>query len=143
MKTEISYDEALQKLDSYKDGDTLSIEDTIDTIDIISTLSKIHSNDKVEDNWDDFGDMLNDIKQHAKNNNHAIVMADRPTQLRLGWRCENTGKTWSIKIGKLREYIDKLGASDEEFNKRKANILRDIFATQDGKKELLDAINDK
>ena len=140
MKTEISYDEALQKLDSYKDGETLSQEDSMD---IISALSKVHANDKVDDNWDDFDAMIKDMQEHAKDHDQAIVMADRPTQLRLAWKCEHTGKTWSIKIGKLREYLNQLEASDEEFDKRKANILRDIFMTQEDKKELLASINDK
>ena len=138
MKTKISYEEALQKLGTYKNGETLSMEDAME---IIPALTEVHINDPVEDNWDDFDAMIQDMKQHAKNHNQAIVMADRPTQLRLAWKCEDTGKTWSIKIGKLREYIKQLDSSDEELDKRKANILTNVFMTQDGKIELLLAIN--
>ena len=125
MKTEISYEEALQKLDSYANGEMISEEDTID---IVSAISKVHENDVVDDNWDDFGAMLEDIKNYTRDTGNFVVLSDKPMQLRIGYACSKTNRSWSCKISKLREYFDKLLKSGEE---EKSDALRKSFTTQE------------
>lgn len=84
--------------------------------------------------------MLQDMKQHALNNGQAIEIADRPTELRWAWKCKNTGKTWSIRIGTLKKYQESLNLGDGS-NKKKADILARLMQTQEGKQNLLDVIN--
>jgi len=94
----------------------------------------------VSDSWDDFDAMLQDMKQYALNNGQAIEMADRPAELRWGWKCKNTGKTWSIGIGTLKKYKESLNLGND-VDQKKADVLARTMQTQEGKQNLLDVIN--
>jgi hypothetical protein len=132
----LSYEEALQKLDSYDNGEMISEEDTID---ILPAISKVHENDVVDDNWDDFGAMLEDIKKYTRETGNSVVLSDKPMQLRIGYACSKTNRSWSCKIRKMREYFDKLLESGEE---EKSNALRKSFMTQEGREVLLAVLNE-
>jgi hypothetical protein len=108
MKKELTYVEALEKLTTIADSlDKKQDELSPEMAEIISTLTKIHKNDTVGDNWDDLFAMFDDIREHAKNNDRAVIEEDRPRQLRLAWRCTNTNKTWSIKIANVKKIIKR------------------------------------
>jgi len=92
--------------------------------------------ENANDNWDDFDAMLQDMKQYALNNGQVIEMADRPMQLRWAWKCKNTGKSWSIKISTLKEYIQSL-------DQKKQATFSKILSSQEGKQGLLNIINGK
>lgn len=119
--------------------DTVKIEPT-KVSEAMEALKTLFGNEVAEDSWDDFGEMLQDMRQHALNNGQAIEIADRPHQLRLGWMCMNTGKTWSIRIRDVKKYKDALEQGDDS-EKNKSDILKRAFATQEGKQNLLDVIN--
>jgi hypothetical protein len=137
MTKEITYTEALEKLTAIADNlnkkqDELSPE----MAEIISALTKVHKDDAVDDNWDDLFAMFDDIREHAKNNDRAVIEEDRPHQLRLAWRCTNTNKTWSIRITNVKK---SLGNSEPS---RKELVGRAIM-TQDGKIALTASLNSK
>jgi len=99
MTKEITYDEALQKLVKFADAlDKDQSELTPEMAEIITALTNVHKDDPVGDSWTDVWAMMEDIREHAKNNGRAIVNADMPMQLRLAWHCTNTNKSWSIRI---------------------------------------------
>jgi hypothetical protein len=88
-----------------------------------------------EDSWDDAKLMFEDIREHAKNNGRAVIEEDRPINLRLAWRCQNTEKTWSIRITNFK-------ASFENVSEHK-DIMRRALMTQEGKHNLTAMLNDK
>ena len=104
-------------------------------------LQKLNDELSVEDNWDDFDAMIQDMKQHAKDNGQAIVMNDQPYLFRFGWLCKQTGKSWSMRIKQFRKYTEELKNSDDEFKQKKSLILTSAFLTQEGKYNLLAVIN--
>jgi len=102
----------------------------------------VHGDDDTEDNWDDFDAMIKDMQEHVKNNGlPSIRIEDRPFQLRFGWRCLDTNKTWSIKIKTFKKYCESLEISGDEFKRQKAKLLKQAIMTQDGKLNLLAVIN--
>ena len=92
------------------------------------------------DSWDNYLDMLNDMKAHAKVNEGAIVQEDRPMELKLAYRCTNTNKTWSCKITNIRKTADELIKNGES---EKADLIFKANATEEGKNNLLAVINGK
>lgn len=62
----------------------------------------------MSDYYDDLVTMFRDIFIHSMNNGNAIVSADYPKALLLGWCCENTGKLFQIKLGTIRRCPDLL-----------------------------------
>ena len=71
----------------------------------LNRLTKLCKDIIPEDNWDNLLDMINDIREHAKNNGRNIIEEDRPLSLRLAWRCQTTDKTWSISV---ENYINQV-----------------------------------
>jgi hypothetical protein len=86
--------------------------------------------------WEDFIAMLKDMKEHAAANGGAIVQEDRPMQLRWGYRCQNTGKTWSIRIADLKKSMDNMPPD-------KAEVMLLVVLTKKSKEKLLAVINGK
>jgi len=134
MSKEYTYEEACNKLIEIADV----LEQPEEGNAIMSALIGRHKNDVVNDGWEDFFAMVNDMKTHALANGQAIEIQDRPMQLRWGWRCTKTGKTWSIKISDLKKYINSL-----EEQKNTIELLRRTVQTQKGKETLLAIINGK
>lgn len=52
--------------------------------------------------WTNIWDMLVDIRKHARDNGRDIVKADIPEELRCGYKCNVTGKTWTIRIADVK-----------------------------------------
>lgn len=104
----------------------------------INQMMKEDSAKYPEDNWDNYLDMLEDIKTHANANGGAIFSEDRPMQLKLAYRCANTGKTWACKITNLKKTIDELRKNNEN---EKADLLVKAHSTVEGKENLLKVIN--
>jgi hypothetical protein len=128
-----TYDEAIDKIENLSKETWDSEEHNA----IMSSLIDRHKDDIVDDDWEDFYAMISDMKAHALINGQAIEIQDRPIQLRWGWRCVNTRKTWSIKISALRKHINSL---EDQVN---SDILKRSMSTQEGKNNLLDFINGK
>lgn len=138
MNKELNYDEAIAKL--IKIADALEKKEKDEAVspemfEIITALTKVHGNDPADDNWTDIYDMMEDMMEHAKNNGRALVSADRPTQLRLGWECKNTGKTWSIRITAFKNTLHR------KFSDKAMEIVSRSIMTQAGKQSLTDFIN--
>jgi hypothetical protein len=134
-----TYEEVLQKLTEIADAlDQDPTTLTSEMLQIISAISVKHGADPVDDSWDNVWDMFEDIREHAKNNERCIVNEDKPMQLRLGWRCTKTNKTWSIRISDFKKTAEASGV-----NKAKGEILLQCLRTQDGKKALTDSLNSK
>ena len=87
-----------------------------------------------EDNYDDFIQMIQDMKKHASENGGQIACADLPHQMRMGYVCMNTGKTWSIRLKTMKKCLDEMPAN------KKALLMR-AFQTSEGKQNLVDVIN--
>jgi len=140
MSKKYTYEEALRNVEK------LSKEnwDEEESNAVLSALIDQHRNDNSDDNWDDFGEMMIDMKNHAQNNGRAIIEEDRPVQLRIAYRCTNTNKTWSIKINKLRDYTEKLKATGEQLDsgKNKGDVISLAMSSQEGKQKLLEMINE-
>ena len=137
MKKELTYDEAMKVLADAPDGSSLDVETSLD---VISALSKIHKDDPSYDDYDDVFNMLYDMKLHATNNGQAIIQEDNPIQLRIGYRCTNTNKTWSIRISNLKRSVEK----EEKFgDAKKADLINRAIKSQQGRENLLKAINSK
>lgn len=103
----------------------------------INDLSSQQTVKKSNDEWTDFIEMYDDIREYAKNNGRQIISADRPTQLKFGWQCEATGKTWAIRITDLRKSLEK-------YRKDNPNdpLIR-AFSSSDGKANLTSVLNGK
>lgn len=135
MTKELSHNKALEKLRDIanvldQDRNELSTE----MAEIISALSKT-SPDTVDDNWDNVWEMMDDIKEHAKNNGRSVIEEDRPHELRLAWRCTNTNKTWSIRITNFRKTANDRNGGLE--------LLDRCLQTQEGKDNLTKSLNSK
>ena len=135
MKKELTYNEATEILANAPDGSTLDLDTSMD---VIEAMSKVHQNDQVDDNWDNLFAMLDDMKVYAANNGRAIIQEDKPFQLRLGYRCTNTNKTWSIKITNMKR---SLAEAEKSGNVDKALVFTMAMQTQQGKENLLKIIN--
>jgi len=138
MINELNYDDAVAKLikiaedlEKKEKGEPLSSE----IFEVISVLSKVHKDDPVDDEWDDVYNMFEDMMEYAKNNGRELVSADRPMQLRLGWVCKNTGKTWSIHISTFKSTLDR------KFSTKEVDVIKTCIMTQAGKQSLIDFIN--
>lgn len=135
--TTLSYEEALNKLTQIADALDKDPNDLKpEMAEIISALTKKHGNDPADDNWDDVWEMFEDIREHAKNNGRTVVEEDRPTQLRLAWRCTNTNKTWSIRISNVKKSL-------ENSTPDKKDIMSRAIQTQEGKINLTASLNSK
>jgi len=91
-----------------------------------------------DDCYTDFGDLIVDLRAHALTHGGKIVPADRPWELRLGYICTGTDKTWSIKIADVKKYI---GTLETEGFGEEADIIRRMLMTQEGKQSFVDVIN--
>lgn len=145
---ELNYEEAIDKIMKIADAlDKDKSELTDEMAEIVTALTKKHKDDASDDSWDDFVEMLDNIKKHASNGN-TIVEEDRPHQLRLAFRCTNTNKTWSIKISDVNKSIVKLETKQDNQDQIikdiiVASALRTFIMTQAGKQTLLNIINGK
>lgn len=92
-------------------------------------------NVSIDQKWTDFDEMVEDMAEHAKNNGRALICADLPQKLMLGWACQNTEKTWHIKLTDLRRCIDNTK------NAEKRESLRASIVSQEGKVALTKMIN--
>lgn len=143
--TKLSYNEALEKLVKIADSlDKKQDELSPEMANIITAIANKHSNDsvfdEVDNNWDDLFAMLDDMKIHAFNNGGAIIQEDNPLQLKFGYRCTNTNKTWSIRIHNIKNSLNK---DEDTGNTERADIFRKAIQTVDGKENLLKIINGK
>ncbi len=137
MTKDLTYTEALEKLNIIEDNlDKKQDELSTEMAEIISALTKVHKNDTVDDNWDDFFTLFDNIREYAKNNNRAVIEEDRPHQLRLAWRCTNTNKTWSIKIANVKKSL-------KDADPMKQELVNSAIISQDGKKTLTTILNSK
>ena len=136
MTKELSYDEAIEKLTKIADSlNQKENELSPEMAEIVTALTKKHHKDPASDNWDDVWAMMDDIREHAKNNGRAVINEDRPHQLRFGWRCTNTNKTWSIS---LSHFKNSAGPNTE-----KGKILLASIVSQEGKQALTESLNSK
>ena len=126
--------EVMQKITEIADAlDKNPKELTPEMSNVISILT---AKSAADDNWDDMSDMLADIRDHSKNNGSAIINEDRPMQLRLGWRCTNTNKNWSIRISNVKKSLEKMEPHKKDL------ILRAI-QSQEGREALTASLNSK
>lgn len=87
----------------------------------------------IEDSeWSDVWLMIEDIREHARNNGRLVVSDDDPANLKLGWRCAVTGKYWRISSVNLR---DTLGEGP------KPDLIRGFLKDQFGKSVLTAYLN--
>jgi len=94
------------------------------------------SNAETSSIWTDALAMFEDIREHAKNNGRAIIPADNPAKLRLGWCCSNTGKCWEIRIVDMRKAIEQMPS-------QQGDLFRRALQTQDSKAALIEILNNK
>ena len=71
-------------------------------------LVQIRLNNGEADRHEDAMLMIEDIREHSKNNGRAIISADAPKQLRIGFICKKTGKSWSCRMSRVRPIAHKL-----------------------------------
>lgn len=139
MTKEIDFEDTMQKLTQIAAAlDKDPKELTPEMVDIVSALTKKHGNDSADDSWDNVWDMFEDICEHAKNNGRAVISEDKPMQLRLGWRCTNTNKTWSIRITDFKKT-----AMTNAPDAIKSELLQKAISSQAGKNVLTQALNSK
>lgn len=91
---------------------------------------------KVEDLWYDPMAMFDDIKFHAWTNGRAIIPDERPNTNRLAWKCQNTGKTWSVEISCIKETLDALAVSPNPQDQSKSLNIRKCIWTIEGRERL-------
>lgn len=126
--------EVMQKLNEIADAFNKDPKEL--TPEMSNVISILTAKPAADDNWDDMLDMLADIREHAKNNGSAIINEDKPMQLRLGWRCTNTNKTWSIRIANFKKSLEKMGPHQKD-------LISRAIQSQEGKEALTASLNSK
>lgn len=141
MKKELTTQEALDKLVEIAAAlDKNPSELASEMAKIVTTLAKKDDSDDSND-WDNVYDMLEDIKKHADANGGAIIQDDRPAQLKLGYRCTNTNKVWTIRISKLKHSVAP--ANTEVNASTREKIIQLAFQSLTGRENILKVINGK
>lgn len=78
--------------------------------------------------YEDFWQLVEEIRNYTKKHPGKIISADFPTKLMFGFEHDD-GTCWTIKINKLKESF-----YNKPSHMRNIEVTRDTFTTHDGKK---------
>jgi hypothetical protein len=95
-----------------------------------------------KDDCDDIIAMIKEMRDFAMKNKRRIYNEDRPLEFRLGWRCAQTGKTWSIKMEALGKSLDAKADDNWEVKVLK-DMLRGSITSVVGRVAICHYINSK
>lgn len=108
-----------------------------EAVDIINAAEK-----PADDNWDNIMEMIDDIREHAKQNNRRIISEDRPLSFRIGFRCIKTGKTWSVLMSNIYNSL-KLNDADDVMTKSRKELIFNCLPSKNGRMILMSFLNNK
>jgi hypothetical protein len=134
MNDDLSIKFLREVLKSAGDENELSDDDAMAFIEL--------AKEDAEDDHSDIVVMIGEMREHAKNNKRRIYNEDRPLEFRLGWRCAQTGKTWSIKMEALGRSLD-IKADDSWETKTMKLMLRESITSVSGRVAICHYINSK
>jgi len=81
-----------------------------------------------------FDHLISDMKKYiSRNNNARIVQSDKPRQLVVGYKDENSGREWNITILSLRKWVSAL---DEQSRYQ----VQRIFLTKENRENLIKSL---
>lgn len=90
--------------------------------------------------YDNFDNMLNDMKNHIQITGHTLIPQDLPKQLKFGFIDDVDQSKWFvIKLTAFKKWIDE-NTVDGELNK-KAYVVREAFKSKEGRESLVTSLN--
>lgn len=129
----MEYNEACDILTKYSTQLQSGIKETLppEYFEAINTVTSSVNNVDSEhyvsppETWTDLWAMFGDMADHAKDNGRAIINADQPVFLCLGWVCQNTDKSWLMRIADFKKqwHEGKPDSSPVEVVEEEHNLL--------------------
>jgi hypothetical protein len=108
-----------------------------EAVDIINAAAE-----PVDDNWDNILEMIDDIREYAKQNGRRIISEDRPLSFRVGFRCITTSKTWSVLMSNIYNTLRPDNADDIIIKSRK-ELIMNCLPSKSGRMILMGFLNNK